>query len=343
LPELRVGIGRQMFPALRPQTRVVISLLVAWCFVVSGAAASCKAGEESQDDGQVVARVGDVPIFQSEIERQLTRVLRDREPSAEALYELRAKATEQLVKRQLVLLYLAKKKLGAIQAEVALAEKRVVAELEQQGLTLDEFLAKTKSNRAVFQRTLAWQIGWPKYLRQYNTDENLERFFRRQPHEFDGSKFHVAHIVWQAKSEDSEVIAGVVAKAENVRKAIDAGDISFAAAAEKHSQSPTASKGGDIGWIRRREPMPESFSQAAFKLSEGRVSPPVVSAVGVHLIHCIEIKKGEKTWQQSRGEITAAATVFLFDWVARQQLSETKLQYTGVMSYYDKEGKRIDP
>jgi parvulin-like peptidyl-prolyl isomerase len=325
---------------------IVLSGLASLCVTLSCLTTYCAAAEEdAHTDGTrvVVATVGSISIYKSEVDKRVTKVLRGREAGTEAMHELRAKAVEQLVKRQLILLYLANKKLGAIQAEVALAETRIVAELKQQGLTLNEFLAKSKTSQSEFQRGLAWQIGWPKYLEKYSTAENLERFFQRQPQEFDGSRYHVAHIIWKVKSDDPQIVADVAAKATKVRQAILAGDISFTDAAKQNSQSPTANNGGDIGWILRHEPMPESFSKSAFQLKEGQVSSPVASAVGIHLIKCIKIEKGKKTWQQSRAKITSAATQFLFDWVAKQQLAETKVQYTGESSYYDELGKRIDP
>ncbi|MCE9525651.1 MAG: peptidyl-prolyl cis-trans isomerase, partial [Planctomycetales bacterium] len=101
----------------------------------------------------------------------------------------------------------------------------------------------------------------------------------------------------------------------------------FADAAKKHSQAPTAKDVGNIGTIRRHEPMPEDFSKAAFALKKGEVSPPVVSPFGVHLIQVQEIIPGRRTWEDCREELRPAVTLYLFRWIAEKQRKEAKISY----------------
>ena len=89
-----------------------------------------------------------------------------------------------------------------------------------------------------------------------------------------------------------------------------------------HGAGPSAKAGGDIGWIERREPMPEAFSAAAFALKPGEVSLPVETTFGVHLIQVLEVKPGTKTWQEAADRLKPAATLFLFRRLAEQEGSD---------------------
>jgi len=85
--------------------------------------------------------------------------------------------------------------------------------------------------------------------------------------------------------------------------------------------------------------MSESFSRAAFALEKGELSQPVESSFGVHLIQCVEIKPGEKRWQEVKSELNAAMTRFLFDWVANKQRPNAQIQFSGHCPHF-KSGSR---
>jgi peptidyl-prolyl cis-trans isomerase SurA len=81
--------------------------------------------------------------------------------------------------------------------------------------------------------------------------------------------------------------------AENIRKSIIDGEITFEEAALKYSEDKTsAARGGSIGLTSRGDLVPE-YEMAAFNLKPGEISGPVVSKFGYHLIKMNE-KSGEK-------------------------------------------------
>lgn len=93
------------------------------------------------------------------------------------------------------------------------------------------------------------------------------------------------------------------ARAESIRKEIEGGK-DFAQAAQEHS-SDTSNKdrGGDLGIKPRTAFVPE-FSDAAFALEVGKVSEPVLSQFGYHLIKVDEKLPAEtKGVDDVRGEI----------------------------------------
>ena len=65
---------------------------------------------------------------------------------------------------------------------------------------------------------------------------------------------------------------------ENIKNADD-----FAAAAAQHSECPSGANGGDLGFFPRGM-MVKPFEDAAFSLEIGKVSEPVKTQFGWHLI-----------------------------------------------------------
>ena len=53
--------------------------------------------------------------------------------------------------------------------------------------------------------------------------------------------------------------------------------------AKQRSKGPSASRGGDLGFFRKQDMVPE-FAEAAFALGEGEVSAPVKTQFGWHVI-----------------------------------------------------------
>lgn len=289
---------------------------------------------ESDRSQEVAAIVNDQEILVSEVDREVAKVVKDRQVTPQALATLQAQALEQLIGRRLVIKYLLDRKLGATQQEIASATARIEKQLKKQNLTLGEYLQSTNLTEQQFRRALAWEIGWTGYLESHLTDKNLENYFNKHRREFDGTQLRVSQILLKVKSDDRRDWDAVLEEARGLRESIVSGSISFADAAKVRSQAPSAKKGGDIGLISRHEPMPESFSRIAFRLQKGDVSQPITTVFGVHLIQCTEIKPGQKPWQDVRPELRTAATRFLFDWIVNSQRKTAAIQFTGNLPHF---------
>jgi parvulin-like peptidyl-prolyl isomerase len=185
----------------------------------------------------------------------------------------------------------------------------LAAHLKEIGLSADEVRAQ-----------LQWKLSWQKYLAKYVTEENLKKYFDRNRPEFDGTQLRVAHVLFKSPGE----------QAAEVRSQIVAGKLTFADAARQHSIAPTGKAGGDIGWIERRQPMPEEFSKAAFALKPGEVSQPVTTTAGVHLIQVLETKSGQRTWQEAQDELRPAVALYLFRFLADSDRKTAKIEKVGV-------------
>jgi len=247
--------------------------------------------------GQVVANVNGQAILMGEIDREVERALKGRTPPPDVQAQLRGHALEQLIRRRLVLSYLNRNGQGASADDVELRVEQIRRRLASRQRTLDEYLKKTRQTLDELQHRVAWKIVWPPYVSRQLTDKALEKYFQSHRRDFDGTQLRVSHILLSVRDD---TVASSMTRAEAICQEIRSGKISFAEAARKHSTAPSAEDGGDVGFISRHDPMPESFSRPAFALEKDAVSDPVVTDFGVHLIQCTAVKPGEKTWQDVR-------------------------------------------
>jgi parvulin-like peptidyl-prolyl isomerase len=255
---------------------------------------------------------------------QIRRALQGRKVADEVRQKLESETLQQLINQQLVLNYLEGKGIAASDQDVDLAISRLKQNLGRQEKTLEDYFETTGMDEELLRRYFGWQLSWQAFLDGYLTDENLQRYFKQHQREFDSTELRVAQILW--KADAAAEIKAAVAKAEVVRGQLEQGELTFAEAAAKHSQAPSAADGGVLGWIKRHEPMPEAFSMAAFQLKVGQVSPPVTTSFGVHLIKCLEEKPGQRPWEEARDELRKAVTRFLFVWAANRERGEAEIE-----------------
>ncbi len=84
--------------------------------------------------------------------------------------------------------------------------------------------------------------------------------------------------------------------------------LSFEEAASKYSLCPSKSNGGDLGEFTKGKMVPE-FEETAFKLEIGKLSEPVKTQFGYHLIKVVDKKEaGISTLEEAKGQITQQVT-----------------------------------
>jgi peptidyl-prolyl cis-trans isomerase C len=111
------------------------------------------------------------------------------------------------------------------------------------------------------------------------TDDAMKKVYESASKEITGEEeVHARHILVETEDEAKAV-------EEELKKGAD-----FAELAKKKSKDPGASDGGDLGFFTKDQMVPE-FSAVAFSLEPGKVSDPVKSQFGWHVIKVEEKRK----------------------------------------------------
>ena len=113
------------------------------------------------------------------------------------------------------------------------------------------------------------------------TDENMKKVYEDAAKQIAGEQeVHARHILVETEDQAKKI-------ADDLKKGAD-----FAELAKKESKDPGASDGGDLGFFTKDQMVPE-FSTAAFALEPGKISDPVKTQFGWHIIK-VEEKRTRK-------------------------------------------------
>ncbi|MBE9605557.1 peptidylprolyl isomerase [Acetobacteraceae bacterium H6797] len=152
-----------------------------------------------------------------------------------------------------------------------IAQKALVAQARRQGLDKDEEVRRRiqraeeqELQQAMVQREVLPMVTEDAVKARYDRD-----IANRPPEE----EVHARHILVASEAEAKQVLAEVRRPGAN-----------FADIAKRRSADPGASNGGDLGFFKKGDMVPE-FANAAFALKPGEISAaPVQSPFGWHII-----------------------------------------------------------
>ncbi|MET3913725.1 peptidyl-prolyl cis-trans isomerase SurA [Variovorax sp. OAS795] len=100
-------------------------------------------------------------------------------------------------------------------------------------------------------------------------------------------------------NDPKRTAAQAVAQLAEFKRRLQAGTADFAGLARDNSQDASAKEGGDLGWSRPGQFVPE-FEEAMDRLAPGQISDPVVSRFGVHLIQVVGRREAKLTQTEQR-------------------------------------------
>ncbi len=162
----------------------------------------------------------------------------------------------------------------------------LVDELEKQGLDIIEFRKKKfkqlkdEMNQMNIKRSIQSSI---KMNKQKVVDfyEVYRDSFPEEENSYQISIFKMPITVSQ--SSDSILIQ----KLSDIKEEIMKEEISFEDAAKKYSQGPSAPNGGDLGFFKKGDMVPE-FEKTAFSIDVGEISDIVKTSFGYHIIKVLD-------------------------------------------------------
>jgi peptidyl-prolyl cis-trans isomerase C len=129
------------------------------------------------------------------------------------------------------------------------------------------------------------------------TEEAMKKVYEDASKQITGEQeVHARHILVETEDEAKAI-------EDELKKGAD-----FAELAKKKSKDPGASDGGDLGFFTKEQMVPE-FSNVAFALEPGKISDPVKSQFGWHIIK-VEEKRNRKApeFEQVKAQIETYVT-----------------------------------
>lgn len=113
------------------------------------------------------------------------------------------------------------------------------------------------------------------------TEEEAKAYFDANPNQFISERqVRAKHILVEKEVQAKEILSEIKAGK------------SFEDAAKEYSTCPSKEKGGDLGYFKKGQMVPE-FEKAAFEAAVGELTGPVKTQFGYHLI-LVEDKKEEQ-------------------------------------------------
>lgn len=244
--------------------------------------------------GNIAAIVNGKKIKRNDIDKRLN-IFKDAD--AETYNAIRQEVLEQFITDVLLEDFIDKQGIIVTPLEIKreLDEiKKDIADNSSDAETfLKDMLASIGSNLYDFEKTIKHSLALEKYFNDSLNFQNLKKYFEKNKNFFNGETVKVSHIFIDTRNIDTkEGISKAMELINTLKTELDKG-ADFEELAKEYSDCPSASNGGDLGFIQRRgSSYEEPFVSTAFSLSVGKISDPVKTEYGYHLIKVTDKKEG---------------------------------------------------
>ena len=251
------------------------------------ALAPAAAAAETLD--RIACTVDDTVITLSEVEERAS-MLKTQAPRA-SRNTLMREAMDDLVAEKLF-----EKAMKELAIDVAPGELQATLQtvMQQNGLTSQEQLRQAVESQGLnwddYVETMRRQLAQSKLINvkvrsqvKLNEDEVKRRYAEQAAMERGEEEVRASHILVSVPGDaaEAQVDAARQRAAEIAAKARQGED--FESLARAGSDGSSKTDGGDLGWFRRGEMVPE-LEKAAFALQAGEVSDPVRTRFGWHVL-----------------------------------------------------------
>jgi len=300
-------------------TRWLIALLLS--SVALPAHAPADAGDKTASD--ILVRVNGEAITRGELELlMLTRSVEN--PASRALRE---RFLQRLIDRRLMRAFLVEQQIKPGAAATKARIEQFHKLIRKRGHEPKPFLKKLGYNDKTFRREIELPLLWQTYLDGVITPDELRKHFLAHQQEFDGTRVRASQIYLKLpNSESADAKDQALKQLAAVRDEIAAGAFTFAEAARQHSQAPSATNGGDVGYFTYRGVMPESLTSVAFSLKLTEMSEPFVSPFGAHLIMVTDRKPGNESLEDARRAVRKHLDRTLWEKNLSELRAKTKIE-----------------
>jgi peptidyl-prolyl cis-trans isomerase SurA len=296
-------------------SRFLIAALLALACLPLGAQ------EVSQSPALTIDRVaaiaGTEPILVSEVEVKIQQAARDLQDAGQPLpsepadiAKFRRQVLDQMINEALLVQRAKEAKVDIPEADISTRVDRYItsvrqkypdeaafrAELRSAGIgTPDQWRAQTieVERRKAMQQSLIDKLKVDGKLSPVPvSDEEVAAYFEEQKAGLQPIPATVSYLQIVVAPQPNETErAATRAKAESLLVELRGG-ADFASVAKRESMDGSAAQGGDLGWLRRGDVVPE-FERMMISMPPGRVSPVFESKFGYHILKVEKAQTGE--------------------------------------------------
>jgi peptidyl-prolyl cis-trans isomerase SurA len=240
-----------------------------------------------RSDG-IAAIVNDTPISEFDLRQRVALFMATSgvRPGPKQMKEIREQVLKQLETERLQLLEAQKLNITVSSGEVDKAVNNILSDNHLKMAQLKAMLNKSGVYMSTLRGQIAVQIAWSKAVQgRYGGDVNVT------PAEIDAEMKRVAEGANKPRFRVSEIFMPVDSPEQADKVKHDMGELEnqihlgapFPAVARQFSQSPTAAKGGDLGWVFEGQLQPE-LNKVLLTMRPGSVSQPIRAAGGYYIL-----------------------------------------------------------
>jgi peptidyl-prolyl cis-trans isomerase C len=255
-------------------------------------AAGCNS--ELTSEVQSFIQINDRQLSKAEFDAAFAGMLQSDQPlSDEERLGLQRSFLVQLIDRELIFLEARRLAIDVTPEELTAAlqgyfddypDDSFKAMLQERGMTMASWQAELKES-LIMEKLLHETV----YARVTVVDVEVETYYKDNREDFDRPAQVRARQIVVADEAEGRRVLGLLRQGQ-----------SFETVARKHSLSPDAQQGGDLGFFGRGQ-MPAEFDDAVFALPVGRLSDLVKSEYGFH-IFLVEKKRAAARLSQKEAD-----------------------------------------
>ncbi|MNM59645.1 Chaperone SurA precursor [compost metagenome] len=273
--------------------------VLATLLAFSGVTAPAAAQQQSQPLDRIAAIVDENVILQSELQRAVNNIkgqYAGREAQLPPDSVLERQVLERLV---LVKLQVARADGSGIRVSDEELNHAIASIAQQNGSDVDSLrqrLAQDGIGFSDFRNSVREEIITQRLRQSFAqsrisvSEGEVDAALAQQ--NAGGAQYHLAHIlVALPEGANAEQIATGQSKVDGIKNLLDKGELDFAAAAVRYSDSPNALESGDLGW-RSLDEIPSAFSNQIKNMKSGDVLGPIRGPSGFQLLKLVEVRDG---------------------------------------------------
>jgi peptidyl-prolyl cis-trans isomerase C len=203
---------------------------------------------------------------------------------------------DHVANTKLLMMFLARQKVPVTPEKVDEEIERLKQQLKGEGQDLGTALLQSGTSMDDVRKQVEDRVRWQEFLRTKATDATLRKFVADNRDLFRNTQIRASHLLLKVDPNASQAEKDKIKqKLASIKKDIEGGTITFAAAANKYSEDPAnaGGAGGDLDYFTLTTGLIEEFTDVAFKLKKGMISDPIETPFGYHLIQVTDRKEGK--------------------------------------------------